>query len=130
MNNSSSNNASLVDLTELKNISNGDVAFYLDMIKLFINTTKDGLSDIEEASPNNDWQTVANSAHKISAPCQHLSATSLYIYLKEIENTCRTEKDTKNVHTLIENAKNEFYKIKPILEDELNSVSKNNNLSL
>lgn len=81
-----------VSFESLRALSGDDISFYKDMLETFIKSTAEGIKNIEIAAQNNDFEMVADQAHKISSPCKHLGATQLYMYLKELEEICREGK--------------------------------------
>ncbi len=87
---------------DLKSLSDGDTAFYLEMLETFENSTSNGLAQIKEAILQKNWSIAAEYAHRISAPCKHLSADKLYGYLKEIETNCREEIQLDTLHDLMD----------------------------
>lgn len=107
------------DLEELRNISNGDEEFVNEMINIFINTTREGLKEMEAHLAAQDWMPLADAAHKIIPPCRHLKANSLLTILKTIELNIREKNKTDNLDTLIAQAREEAYTIIEMLEDEL-----------
>ncbi|MFT5600990.1 MAG: signal transduction histidine kinase/DNA-binding response OmpR family regulator [Flavobacteriales bacterium] len=96
-----------LDYSELRKISNQDIKFYTDMLQTFISGTEDGLKKIEENCLTENWDAVAEFAHRISSPCRHLSALKLHTQLKEIENRCRNNQDLISINELVNEMKNE-----------------------
>lgn len=92
---------------DLKNLSDGDDVFYLEMLETFETSTTNGMMHIREAVEQKNWNNAAEYAHRISAPCKHLSADKLYNYLKEIETNCREEIHLDSIHDLITFTSNE-----------------------
>lgn len=74
-----------LDFTELKSIGNGDETFYKEMLQTFVNGTEQGLIQLNQALKDKDAEKMADIAHKICAPCNHLGATKLYELLKQME---------------------------------------------
>jgi CheY-like chemotaxis protein/HPt (histidine-containing phosphotransfer) domain-containing protein len=90
-----------LDFTELRKISNQDVKFYKDMLQTFISGTEEGMKKIDENLKVENWDSVAEFAHRISAPCRHLSALNLHSQLKEIEKRCRNKENLLHIDELI-----------------------------
>lgn len=80
-----------LNFQQLLDISNGDKAFFSEMLQTFVDETKSGVEALKEELANENWRMLAEYAHKISSPCNHLSATKLYNLLKELENGIRDE---------------------------------------
>ncbi|MBU2020307.1 MAG: response regulator, partial [Bacteroidetes bacterium] len=92
----------LFDLTNLKQLSNGDGEFFEEMISSFIETTLSGMKDLNKLSKAKDWNNVAEIAHKIASPCSHLEAKKMHELLRTIENNSREMKDISVVKKKIE----------------------------
>ena len=96
-----------LEFSELRKISNQDVKFYKDMLQTFISGTMEGMASIELKAKEEAWESVADYAHRISAPCKHLSALNLHSILKEIEKRCMSNSELESINDLIESAKSE-----------------------
>lgn len=107
------------DFTHLKKMSGNDKQFYTEMLKTFISSTKNGIATIKVGFQNEDWELVANEAHKISAPCKHLGAYKLYHLLSRIENVTRTRKSTKHIKTAVKDIEDEADLVLNAVSDEL-----------
>jgi signal transduction histidine kinase/CheY-like chemotaxis protein/HPt (histidine-containing phosphotransfer) domain-containing protein len=91
----------LVDFNHLKTLSGNDQAFYVDMLNTFISTTSESHKNIKVGFSNDDWELMANEAHKIASPCKHIGAGKLHSLLKNIEQSARNEQKTKQLKNLI-----------------------------
>ena len=107
------------DLNDLKNLSNGDDAFVAEMVQVFINTTNAGIADMETALANEDWENLADYAHKIVPPCRHLQANSLLKKLKNIEMQIRDDNNTEGMAEMVADAKAEAALVIDLLKGEL-----------
>lgn len=96
-----------VDFNIMRKISGGENAFYIDMLETFNHSTAEGIKIIQIGHSNDDWEMVANEAHKISSPCKHLGADDLYFMLKRIENITRSRKGTKLIKDALKSLQNE-----------------------
>jgi signal transduction histidine kinase/CheY-like chemotaxis protein/HPt (histidine-containing phosphotransfer) domain-containing protein len=75
-----------IDLDELERISGGDTAFFNEMLKIFIRSSEEALTKFQQNIQSSDWSVLVETAHKLAAPAKHLQATTLYEYLKKLEN--------------------------------------------
>lgn len=112
-------NDKLLDFSDLKKLSGDDVDFYNDMLETFIETTSSGIKDMKVAIEENDWDMLAECAHKISSPCKHLGANQLYSILKEIEESSRNKDNLDDNGNKLDLVKDQFKKIKKLVEQEL-----------
>lgn len=110
------------NLEELKSLANGDNDFVVEMATVFINTTKEGLRDMEEALAEENWESLADYAHKIVPPCRHMQANTLLKKLKHIEAEIRDHNRTDNMGALVAEAKQEAQQIITQLEAELQNL--------
>ncbi len=110
------------NLDELKQLANGDDAFVAEMIQVFINTTNSGLADMEKALAEEDWENLANYAHKIVPPCRHLQANTLLKKLKDIELLIRDKGKTEGMNERVADAKADALEIVSLLEKELKAT--------
>lgn len=108
-----------VDFNIMRKISGGENAFYLDMLETFNHSTTDGINVIQIGYANDDWEMVANEAHKISSPCKHLGAHDLYFMLKRIENITRSRKGTKLIKDALKSLQNEVDLVTAEIDTEL-----------
>jgi len=104
---------------DLEELSNGDMKFYIDMLQTFIDSTARGIEEIKKAMSDGNWKRMADQAHKISAPCNHLNATQLFTYLKEIETIGRDKKTSKPPASLVNRTENEAAAVIAFVQKEL-----------
>ena len=78
-----------INLHNLYHLSAGDEQFVKQMLVSFIDTTRRGLKDMQEAVTSGQWESVANLAHKMLPPCRHIGASDLYNLLRQIEEVSR-----------------------------------------
>lgn len=88
----------------LQSVSSGDSAFYLEMLQTFVSTTTEGLEKMQTKLKSKSWKQISDTAHKISAPCKHLEAESLYRILKEIEFVAQQDPNEEELSALIDRA--------------------------
>ena len=96
------------DLRNLYHISGGDNQFVRQMLVSFIETTGKGLSEMQEAIKNLQWETAADLSHKIQPPCRHIGALKLFDILNRIEKAIRKNDYTDSIDKMAENALLEF----------------------
>jgi signal transduction histidine kinase/DNA-binding NarL/FixJ family response regulator len=83
------------DLSNLIRSAAKDLDFIQEMILQFKDSSKKGLKEIRMATKNNQFDTVANAAHKLIPAARHLGAQKLVSLLKKIEENAISE--NKNV---------------------------------
>ncbi len=113
---------SVVDFESLKSISGNDLNFYKDMLQTFITSTSGSFSNMKTAADNNDYDLIANEAHKIASPCKHLGANNVYVLLKEIEKKSRSREHFKQIKELIKELDKEVSLVLEAVNKELASI--------
>ncbi len=108
-----------IDLQNLYHISGGDDQFVKQMLLSFINTTRKGLSEMQEAVSSGNNESVANLAHKLLSPCRHIGAMDLYNLLNEIEKEIRNNVITGPLETLIAKSVIEFESVSKHLSEHI-----------
>jgi len=89
-----------LDFEGLKSLSGQDNHFYREMLETFVRGTKNGIEEMTSLLAENNLKRLGEVAHRISAPCKHLEATSLYDVLKKIEH--ESQEETPNIEDLKE----------------------------
>jgi HPt (histidine-containing phosphotransfer) domain-containing protein len=92
------------NLEALHDLSAGDDAFYEDMIRTFLRTTKQTLDAMHQASNAQQWIRVGDLAHKMRGPCTHLGTTVLSMLLEQIETDITDHGRTEHIPKLVEQA--------------------------
>ncbi len=110
------------DLRNLYHISGGDNQFVRQMLVSFIETTGKGLSEVQEAVKNKQWETAADISHKIQPPCRHIGALRLYNILNTIEKAIRKNDYTESIDKMAENALLEFGVISRQINDHITKM--------
>jgi len=86
---------------------------------MFIRTTQQGVSDLQMKSLEKDWDSVAELAHKIIAPCRHIGADRLTVNLKKIEELARYGKDEVLLSGYIDEVKSDTATIISYIRDQM-----------
>jgi HPt (histidine-containing phosphotransfer) domain-containing protein len=83
----------------LESVSQGNTAFIIDMLNIFITRTPETFEILRKAIQEEDWQSVGFYAHK-------LKATYAYVGLEELKNTIieieQKAKKITDTHTITE----------------------------
>jgi signal transduction histidine kinase/HPt (histidine-containing phosphotransfer) domain-containing protein len=92
----------------LYHIANNDEEFVVEMLHMFIKTSRDGILEVKKGFEDSDWIKVAEYAHKIKSPCKHLDALETANMLKEIEIIARNDKDKEKLRDMISHVEKEI----------------------
>lgn len=118
----SANKTIQINLAELTRLANGDKRFLSEMILLFINSVETGITNIEEAIRNNDWQNVFDFAHKMAAPTKHLGARHLYKDIKKLEDMAQQTEPMESIIPFFQKLKKDFTELNALLISYLNEI--------
>jgi signal transduction histidine kinase/CheY-like chemotaxis protein/HPt (histidine-containing phosphotransfer) domain-containing protein len=121
-------NTGKYNLDELYRIGEGNEEFVLEMVRVFIRTTNEGLKIIKEHTAMQEWDKVADQYHKIAAPCLHLGAEELYSMIKIAEFDSRNKTKLEDLPGLLERIEKEAATLITFLQKEI--INKNFPVSL
>lgn len=109
------------DLSNLIRTAANDIGFIEEMIQKFKQSTESGLNEIETAIDNNQFDLVADLAHKLTPASRHLEINKLVKQFKGIEENALNE--NKNVILeLVPEAKDTLAKAIKSLEDQFREL--------
>jgi signal transduction histidine kinase/DNA-binding response OmpR family regulator len=108
-----------IDLNEMERISGGDTVFFNEMLRIFIRSSEEALIKFQQYPLNPDRIILTETAHKLAAPAKHLQANTLYIRLKELENSSEN-RNPDEIKKLIGDISLEISLINTILKQKLN----------
>jgi len=83
------------------------------MSQLFLKSTNKGLTGIQKAIDEKNYEAISEVCHKMAAPCKHFHANDLYNSIKKLENQAKDSTGWT-----------EIYKQTKLLEVEINDVNK------
>jgi signal transduction histidine kinase/DNA-binding NarL/FixJ family response regulator len=112
-----------INLNNLYHISGGDNRFVLQMLESFIDTTRKGLDDLQEAVISGRWDTVSDLAHKMLPPCKHIGASDLYKILKKIEENIKNKVDSGAIDILTRESLKAFEAVSGLLKEHITKIS-------
>jgi HPt (histidine-containing phosphotransfer) domain-containing protein len=108
-----------INLNNLYHISGGDEQFVKQMLVTFIDTTKKGLTAMNNAVVSGKWESVADLAHKMLPPCRHLGAKDLCNCLRNIEESIQKREDIETIKLLTKESIREFETLNKILDERI-----------
>lgn len=104
-----------VNLDELKKMTGDDADFFNEMLKIFIRSSENGLSSIQDNFNKANWSAISGDAHKLAAPAKHLNASILYNDLKKLESEAVSLRDIAEMEKLIASIENEILRVNSYL---------------
>ena len=118
----SANKSNQINMAELTRFANGDKKFLSEMILLFINSVETGITNIDEAIRNNDWQNVFDFAHKMAAPTKQIGARHLYNEIKKLEDMAQQTEPMESIIPFFQKLKKDFTELNAFLISHLNEI--------
>ena len=81
----------LIDLTYLKQISNGDTGFIKEMIGIYLKETPIAIINLEKHLKNKDWKMLREVIHKMKAAFSFFGLKDMYCLLDSMEEYSEKE---------------------------------------
>ncbi|MFV0269166.1 MAG: Hpt domain-containing protein, partial [Draconibacterium sp.] len=101
---------------------NGDKVFLKEMIRIFISSSQSNLEKIKAGIDRQQWQTVADLAHKMAAPVKHMNIMPVYNTVKTLQQLAESSAGTSQLEAQFARLKNEIN----ILNTHLQNLLENN----
>ena len=98
-------------IKRFSHLAGGDQKFLEEMILLFIKSMETGISEIDDAINQKNWDVVNTSAHRMAAPLKHIAADKIYNQVKKIEKAAQ-KKEADLVASV-------YAELKPAIEELL-----------
>lgn len=108
------------NLQEARRFANGDEIFLKEMTILFIKTATNGLKEIQIAANNRNMEIIAETCHKMAAPCKHFQAKNLYTTIKRLEDDARNKSSWDTLKSQIMILESEIKDVNDYLTEHLN----------
>ena len=112
-----------INLQNLFHIAGGDEQFTKQMLITFLETTTKGLQEMNEAATSDQWNTVAELAHKMLPPCRHIGASDLSNFLRKIEESIKNNAETAIIEALTKETFREFEVIRDLLNEQIAKIN-------
>jgi signal transduction histidine kinase/CheY-like chemotaxis protein/HPt (histidine-containing phosphotransfer) domain-containing protein len=112
-----------INLQNLVHLAGGDSQFTRQMLITFLETTTRGLQEMKEAATSDQWNTVAELAHKLLPPSRHIGASDLSIYLRKIEVGIKNNDERTTLTDLTDETFREFEEIRDLLNDQIAKIT-------
>jgi PAS domain S-box-containing protein len=93
-----------------------------EVLQIFIESTPVIMSEIKEAVFENDWEEVYKKCHKIKSSIGILQMGKLMSLISKIELDAKERKNLEEIPANFEKAEQLFLKIKPMIENELQTA--------
>ncbi len=107
-----------LDMTDLVNLANGDDAFVINMLEIFLKNNRADFAQLDEAVKAGDLKQIRSLTHKMIPPCRHLGFTDIVDLLRKMEHAAEDDQ-TDNVRSFHEDLCVEIEQMYPLVEQEL-----------
>ncbi len=101
----------------LESVSQGNTAFIIDMLNIFITRTPETFEILRKAIQEEDWQSVGFYAHKLKATYAYVGLEDLKATIIEIEQKAKKAVDTHTITELFDYLEN-------MTKPEITAISK------
>ncbi len=118
-----------IDIENLKAISNGDQAFFVEILKLYLERTSQDLEELQKAFNQKDYGTIQFIAHRMRSAAVPLGIKNLLIHLKKMELDLKGGKINyvdEDIARILDLARKALMEV----SEELNSTSVQDELKL
>ena len=115
-------NAPKINLTYLKQIADGNDAFVIEMIEMFINKTPMALEEMTINFKQQNWEEVRKIAHRIRPSFGYIGMSDIQQTLVKIETLSEEHKDPEQVNSLIQEVESFTRQACDLLKGELVSL--------
>jgi HPt (histidine-containing phosphotransfer) domain-containing protein len=112
-------NTSSVDLVYLKQISNNNTAFIMQMIEMFLQKTPEAIDEMNEKFQKQNWMEVSHIAHRMKPSYIYVGLKDIHKLLAEIEQCSKENPEPDKIHNLIEEVETKSRMAFEDLEKEL-----------
>jgi CheY-like chemotaxis protein len=115
-------NAPKINLTYLKQIADGNDAFVIEMIEMFINKTPMALEEMTENFRKQNWDEIRKIAHRIRPSYGYIGMSDIQNTLLKIETLSEDHRDPEQVNSLIQEVESFTRQACDLLKGELVSL--------
>lgn len=115
------------DISELLQVSDGDVVFVENMIKIFNSQSDKALNNIKNFLENQNHWNIRNEAHRILGPSRHLRLENISFTIQAIEVACERKENMDTIEYLIDKLTIQLDRIKKELNRVLGNLSSSGN---
>ena len=110
----------LYKLDYLKEISDGDNDFILDMLNDFIHNTPETLIEIDTYVSSLNWNELHKTVHKFVSTFDFIGATTVIEQLRKIESFAKNNTNVDQIPVLVSNIKDYSDKIIKEIKTDFN----------
>jgi PAS domain S-box-containing protein len=95
-----------IDLSYLRQLSNGDSKFIHEMLTLFMDQTPDMLARINKYMELKDWKSLGSAAHKMKPSIMFIGLKEIEADLRLVEDYASNELNVERIPAMVEKIKN------------------------
>ena len=106
------------DLSELKLVTRGNVAFFNEMIDTFIENATDGIEQIKNALNEENWFEMQETAHRLIPSFKHLEIKVVVSELIEVKRFKANKHNRHQIESLVRDLESNTRDIIERLEKE------------
>ena len=91
----------LYDLSMIRSVSGGDMAFIKKMILLFIETVPQNVQELVESTNQHNWEQVSKMAHKLKSTIDSMGIRSLHDQIRAIEMNAKNGEQLEHLPEMV-----------------------------
>jgi PAS domain S-box-containing protein len=99
---SSMQNTSCINLDFLREISDGNEAFYKEFIQLFLNSAPQSITEMQKSHDECNWENLRQVSHKIKPSFNYIGLKELNLAAAKIEDYSKKQENLDQIPLLIE----------------------------
>src|SRR5207247_2105405 len=109
-----------IDLSYLKQIAEGNDAFIIEMIEMFLQKTPEALEKMNESFQEQNWEELRHIAHRIKPSYSYIGLPEVQLVLSEIESCSHAKTDLEKIPGMMLRVRQTSQTAFKDLEQELN----------
>ena len=111
-----------IDLSYLKEIADGNNAFIIEMIEMFLQKTPEALEEMNASFQKQNWEELRLIAHRIKPSYSYVGLPEIQIMLSEIESCSDSKTNLEKIPVMISQVEKTSNNAFKDLEKELNGL--------
>jgi|SRR5450432_464166 CheY-like chemotaxis protein/HPt (histidine-containing phosphotransfer) domain-containing protein len=98
---SDTGDSKLYDLTMIRSVSGGDIAFIKKMILLFIETVPQNVQELVDATGQKNWEQVSKMAHKLKSTIDSMGIRSIHDQIRSVEMNAKNQEQLDRMPDMV-----------------------------
>ena len=122
----STQDTKLLDLSGLRQMAGKNEDFILSMLDELTEMSEKEFGNLKSAIDKEDYERIADIAHKMASPYRHTSKAVIHKTLKDIENEAEKQNNISRIHHHFQYIKESYAQLKSEIDAYKSSTNKRN----